>query len=393
MRIVDVSFFYDEKFETAEQQLQQHYTTVGWAEALQRKGTEVIVLKRFSKESSFQMNGVQYHFLKDSYKGNIKSWQFSFKFLKKIVSLNPDIVHLHNFNLSLQNFLLRILHNKKTAIVIQHHGGPYPKGLKKSVHDRLNSVADGFFFTTVEQGKQWFKSKKLHQKIMPVMEGSTFFNYDTRDNEKSFDYNDRIAEKKITGINGQTVFLWVGRLDKNKDPLTVLDGFEILFHKNQDGALYMIFREDDLINDVKRKIINSDILRSRVHVLGKIQHEEIENYYNSSDYFVLGSHYEGSGYALSEALRCGCVPIVTNIPSFRMMTDEGKLGALWEPGNKNSFAEAANIALSKPLLHEGKACIDFFKNNLSFDAIAETAMSHYQKIIERRLQKIHKREK
>ena len=247
--------------------------------------------------------------------------------------------------------------------------------------------------TTVEQGQQWFKNEKQRQKIMPVMEGATFFNYEIRDAGRGLDYSDRNNAKKITGLIGNPVFLWVGRLDKNKDPLTVLDGFEILLKKYKEATLYMIFSEDDLINEVKRKIINSDILRSRVHLLGKIQHEEIENYYNSADYFVLGSHYEGSGYALSEALRCGSVPIVTNIPSFRMMTDEGKLGVLWEPDNKNSFVEAAITALNKPLEQEAKACIDFFKNNLSFDKIAETAIKHYQAIIERRIQKINKRKR
>jgi len=43
----------------------------------------------------------------------------------------------------------------------------------------------------------------------------------------------------------------------------------------------------------------SAILNNKVHLLGKIAHSEIEQYYNSADYFVLGSHYEGSGYATS----------------------------------------------------------------------------------------------
>ena len=132
---------------------------------------------------------------------------------------------------------------------------------------------------------------------------------------------------------------------------------------------------------------DSDILKPRVQLLGKIAHHEIQNYYNSADYFVLGSHYEGSGYALSEALRCGCVPVVTDIPSFRMMTENGQLGALWEPGNKHSFVQAAIRAMDKPLREEADRCIDFFKRKLSFDAIAEQAIKYYQKTIELRNKK------
>jgi glycosyltransferase involved in cell wall biosynthesis len=102
---------------------------------------------------------------------------------------------------------------------------------------------------------------------------------------------------------------------------------------------------------------------------------------------VLGSHYEGSGYALSEALRCGCIPIVTDIPSFRMMTNNGQLGALWQTGNKESFIEAVSAAIEKPLLQESNVCIEFFKKTLSFDAIAKQALPHYQQAVQYRLQK------
>jgi glycosyltransferase involved in cell wall biosynthesis len=268
--------------------------------------------------------------------------------------------------------------------VIQHHGGPAPKGIKKSIHDILNSAADAFFFTTVEQGKEWFQNKKLHNKILPVMEGSTFFKYNNRDEEKEVYYHDRKESRQISSANGDPVFLWVGRLDENKDPLTILDGFEELFQRYAAAKLYMIYSQDKLIGDVKNKIENSDILNPKVQLLEKIPHQEIQTYYNSADYFVLGSHYEGSGYALSEALRCGCVPIVTDIPSFRMMTENGQLGALWEPGNKHSFIQAAIRTMDKPLKEEAEACIDFFKKNLSFDAIAGQAIEHYKKIIDAR---------
>jgi glycosyltransferase involved in cell wall biosynthesis len=384
MRIVDVSYDYDETVAIEEELLAQHYTTVGWAEALAKKGTEVIVLKRFFKTSSFKKNNVQYFFVKDNYNKSIRSWQIPFRLFKKIAALKPDIVHLHHFSRSLQTFILRFFLNQKTAIVIQHHGGPPPKGKKKAIHDRFNAIADAFFFTTVEQGKEWFLNKKVHNKILPVMEGCTFFNYNNRLEEKDFFYHNRNETRKISNINGDPVFLWVGRLDENKDPLTILDGFDEVFQKYPAAKFYMIYSEDNLIGDVKNKIDNSDTLKPRVRLLGKIAHHEVRNSYNSADYFVLGSHYEGSGYALSEALRCGCVPIVTDIPSFRMMTEDGQLGALWEPGNKNSFIQAAIRAIDKPLREEAERCIDFFKKELSFDAIAEQAIKHYQKTIELR---------
>ena len=54
--------------------------------------------------------------------------------------------------------------------------------------------------------------------------------------------------------------------------------------------------------------------------------------------FVSGSHSEGSGYALIEAMSAGVVPVVTDIPSFRAIA--GDCGARWPPGDAGAFADA-----------------------------------------------------
>jgi glycosyltransferase involved in cell wall biosynthesis len=257
------------------------------------------------------------------------------------------------------------------------------------IYNLLNSVADAFFFTTITQGQEWLMKKKPTAKILPVMEGATFFNYEDRDKTRPLSYYDRNMARGKTGMTGLPVFLWVGRLDENKDPLTILEGFEILFEKYPGARLYMIYSDDQLLQEVKQRIAHSEILQASVHLLGKIAHEEIEHYYNSADYFVLGSHYEAAGYALSEALRCGCIPVVTNIPSFRMMTNGGQLGALWESGNKESLMEAITVAIHKPMQQEANACISFYQQQLSFDAIARVAARHYQQVSRSRLQKIN----
>ena len=40
----------------------------------------------------------------------------------------------------------------------------------------------------------------------------------------------------------------------------------------------------------------------------------VEELMRAADIFTLGSHREGSGYALTEALACGLPPVVTDIP-------------------------------------------------------------------------------
>ena len=77
----------------------------------------------------------------------------------------------------------------------------------------------------------------------------------------------------------------------------------------------------------------SPALARRVRLVGYVPQEKLPAYYSAADIFVLGSHHEGSGYALIEACACGAVPVVTRIPPFRAITGDGARGALWPPGD------------------------------------------------------------
>jgi glycosyltransferase involved in cell wall biosynthesis len=75
-----------------------------------------------------------------------------------------------------------------------------------------------------------------------------------------------------------------------------------------------------------------------------VSHERIEQLMRAADLFVLGSHHEGSGYSVIEALACGLPPIVTDIPSFRSLTGGGAVGALWPRGDSQALCEALTSA-------------------------------------------------
>jgi glycosyltransferase involved in cell wall biosynthesis len=102
---------------------------------------------------------------------------------------------------------------------------------------------------------------------------------------------------------------------------------------------------------VQQLIASDPALQQRVTLLGRVPHERIEQLMRAADLFVLGSHREGSGYALIEALACGLPPVVTDIPSFRALTAGGTVGALWPCGD----APALTAALQKVAAHCGAA--------------------------------------
>ncbi len=168
--------------------------------------------------------------------------------------------------------------------------------------------------------------------------------YEIPESTSRFTPGSREVARRALGLSGDPLLLWVGHLNENKDPLTVLAGVSEAARELPDLELWCCFGTAPLLRHVQRRVQADPALRGRVHLLGRVPHERVEQLMRAADAFVLGSHREGSGYSLIEALACGLPPVVTNIPSFRALTGAGAVGMLWEPGNPRSLC-AALLAL------------------------------------------------
>jgi glycosyltransferase involved in cell wall biosynthesis len=100
-----------------------------------------------------------------------------------------------------------------------------------------------------------------------------------------------------------------------------------------------------------------------------VPHPELLYWYNSADYILSASYYEGSGTAICEAMSCGCIPIVTDIFSFRMITNNGNCGLLYKAGNEGALLLALKQTVQLDVKQTRDKCLAYFSTNLSFDAI------------------------
>jgi glycosyltransferase involved in cell wall biosynthesis len=370
MKIGYINHFYDVDT-LVDNYLSRYPTIYGWCKTLRDLGLEVNVYQRFNKDHFFENDGVKYFLVNDGKRNNLKSYQNSSLFHGKISENKYDLIHVNSFIYTYHAFLLK-KKNYSAKIVIQHHAEIPKNRLKRIFLKRLSSSVDGFIFTSKEIYNDWLKTNSVvsRKNVAEIMEGSSNFTFGNRD------------EARIkSGLVGEPVLLWVGRLNENKDPITVIKGFSKLLQDFPNAKLYMIYSEDKLKEQVSSLINQSGLLKNSVKLLGFINHIDLDNYYNSADYFVLGSHYEGSGYSLVEAMSCGVVPIVTDIPSFRTLTVNGKIGELWKPGHPESFYNSVKNVLNRPLLDESRRARKYFDNNLSYLAIGKKAKMFYESLI------------
>jgi len=229
----------------------------------------------------------------------------------------------------------------------------------------LQRIADrsvaAYLFASKPMGLRWVQNGNLASasKIHEVMEVSSGF---------------KVIHKEIalskTEAAGKPVFMWVGRLNLNKDPLTAVRAFLRYTSVNPLARLYMVYQTDELLDDIMAEITRYPLQQNNIKLIGKVPHAELLYWYNSADYMVSCSFYEGSGTALCEAMSCGCIPIATAIDSFKTITDNGKCGSLFEAGNEDSLYNTLVNIQQLDTQAKREHTLNHYNATLSFNAIA-----------------------
>jgi len=381
LHVAYLNYWYEPDMESLDDLLATYSTLACWTKALASAGAAVTVLQRFPQNADALRDGVRFVLVRDHYGAHLRKWQIPRSFhraARRLCGLSPGrpaVVHFNSLQFPLQLRALRAILPRESAILVQHHAEKPATGFRARIQGWGLKAADGFFFAASELASAWRDRRVISQRqpVYEIMEGSTEFRREHRPTARA-----------RTGMTGDPVVLWVGRLIALKDPLTVLRGFELLLPETPRARLYMVYADDTLLPEVRTCIAQSPGLTASVTLLGRLSHADLQAVYNSADYFVLGSNYEGSGYSLAEALACGVAPVVTDIPSFRVLTDQGRIGACWPPGDSAAFAEAFRRVRHRPLQEVSDRAVRFFEERLSWPAIARQAIRAYREAATRR---------
>lgn len=350
--------------------LDRYFSLVSWADGLAQAGAQVSVMQAFAADAQRERNGVLYRFVNDGNASHPRIWQVPRRLHAAVAQARPDVAHVNGLLFPWQTWALgRLL--PSCALTLQHHAERPWTGLRGVLQRIGLRHVDGFLFTAAALAQPWQAAGMIRpaQPIFQIMEGTS-----------DFHAQPRAAARAATGMMGNPILFWAGNLDANKDPLTILEGFEHALAQLPTARLYMAFRFADLLPEVQARLAQRPALAGAVKLLGTLARSDIEAYFNSADFFVQGSHHESTGYALLDALACGVVPIVTDIPSFRVLTNQGALGTLWPPGDAHAFAAALVECAQHPLPAQTAAVRDFFDAQLSVPAVGRQALAIYQSL-------------
>jgi glycosyltransferase involved in cell wall biosynthesis len=349
---------------------------VHWASALREAGARAVtVVQRHPRMETLRRDGVDYVFVGEPLRvpAPLAAPLWNARAARTVAALAPDVVHVDGMVDPLVVRQLKRRLARRVPLLVQDHGGIHAgsPGFRRLTWRALHrfglGAADGFLFTARELARPWRDAGIIDggQAVYEISESST-----------------RLAEIVAGGagerLPGEPALLWVGRLDANKDPLTVLAAFERALPSLPGAALTMVFSEAPLLEDARRRIAGP-ALGGRVHLRGRVAHAALAPLYASADLFVLGSHHESCGFALLEALSFGVTPVVSDIPAFRALTG-GRVGALAPVGDAAAFAgaiERLGRAAPGDRAERRARVRDHFSRALAWPAVGRRALEIY----------------
>jgi glycosyltransferase involved in cell wall biosynthesis len=365
LHVAQVNFLQTPAGLSHDEVLERWHSLVDIAEVAASGGTRVTVVQASARDDRLTRNGIDYHFIDIRGLGAAGRGR---RFARLLADFKADVLHANGLDFAGDAFAVSQC-LPQLPILIQDHASRPPRWWRRPRWRRWYAAVSGVAFTALEQA-QPFSAAGLfgpQLRLFAIPESSCRFALGSR------------ADARVaTGLYGDPCVLWVGHLSPGKDPLTVLDGVARAVSQLPDLQLWCAFGSAPLFDEVEGRIEQDPQLRGRVHLLGKVTHTHVEALMQSADVFVSGSHAEGSGYALLEALACGVVPVVTDIPSFRALTDNGHVGKLWPRGDAARLAEAlVDVAAGRPSPRQVRA---HFDATLSFAAVGRRWADAYAQV-------------
>lgn len=337
---------------------------------------------------------VQMYFSTDKVKFDIIGSIFSIKNLiksyKKIKEFNPDVVHIHKYNLSLSvSPLISAKLLKKKTVVTFHDFGllcangwcvdengkacDKPRSIKWVLNKSLsNKKLINKLYDYIKNNMHLLLMKRLVD--ICIGPSKIITNYLERIFSKKARYAHYIINEKWGFKNKKRInkkLLFIGRLEREKGLEYLIKALKYL---KPDIGLDIIGKgpEEKRMKELIKKL---DI-KNNISFIGEIPNKDIQKYYHNSDIVVMPSIWmEQSGIVGLEALASGTPVIASNIGGINDWLKNGENGILVPPRNPVKIAEAVNKMMSKKIIEKyAERGRKIFEQNF-------TREKHYNKLI------------
>src|SRR3989441_9606042 len=183
----------------------------------------------------------------------------------------------------------------------------------------------------------------------------------------------------LAGISeDRKIILYVGRIVREKGIFTLLDALEKLRKQGKDVSLVFV-GEGPLKEDLAKEVLWRR-LSDRVKLVGFVDEQRLVSLYNSSDAFVLPSHYEPFGMVVLEAMASRIPVVVSDVGGLSEIVEDGITGVKVPASDPRALAEGILRVLDNPELAEQmtEKAYRVVQERYRWDMIAEKTIEVYR---------------
>ena len=190
--------------------------------------------------------------------------------------------------------------------------------------------------------------------------------------------------RKILGYGSdEKILLFVGSLKAMKNPDKILEALGIIGTGwlEEQRVRVIIAGKGELENTLMEMAVRAGVQKF-ISFPGLVTREDIPDYYNVADVYIISSDYEGTSLSLMEAMFNKLAIIASNAPGINGMLAHEQNALLYETKNANRLADTIKRIFSDPGLADRLATSAYagFREKYSYESMIEKYMTIFSSV-------------
>ena len=343
-----------------------HINLLSWMKYFMRLGHEIHIIS-FNRPCE-DVNGINLHLIGNIFKKNKIRYLLSIGKVKKTIDrIQPDIII--GYRVTSYGFMAVNTGFHPVVVVAQGSDLFYPRNSKmqKTLVRYTINKADLLHTWASHMSDKWSEYGVKEDKILVLPKGvdtNIFTHYERKGPEDSL------------------ILISTRQLRKTYNHDCILRALSLVL-TNIPNLEYLICGDGEYRHKLELMAITLK-LENNIRFLGRIMHNELPSFLNSSDIYVSMQESDGVSSSLLEAMACGIFPIVTDIKANRLWIDDGSNGFLIPVNDHLELARKIIAAYENPKLRqEAKSKnIALVKEKVSITSNTIKVVDIYSKLVD-----------
>ncbi len=268
----------------------------------------------FNLHKSYQLLGTQFELLNFNFSDDSINNDELESLAKEIFKQQPDIITFLDHRphpKKLFDYLVPLYTNQEKPKIIFHIFGDFSLHFTNWYELEKNLLKFPLEFVVASDRQKILMDKMLSSST------STVCPFPVDSNEFYYDENLRKQQRLSWNIKEQDkVYIYTGRLTRQKRTKTLLESFAEVFHENSDAHLFLYGDPDHIgdpfvgVHEIEGEYFRylysyfdhlPQKLKSRIHFMGAVPNKELLSVYCGADYLIVPSVHNDEDFVMSIA--------------------------------------------------------------------------------------------